>query len=853
MRAWKVLLRTRKREYAVVLLFFFVLALLFTWPLILHLHDGILGGHGDPLLNTWIISWDARTLFTSPSHLFQPNILYPSLDALTYSEHLLTLGVMAAPIYYSTGNPLLAYNILLLFGLIFSGFGCYLLVKELTASRWGGIVAGVAFAFCPYKMSKLSHLHILFSPFLPLMLLYLYRFLDHRRKKHLLLFGLFFLVQSLVGWHYLIICVTAAGVLWLWNAAFARRREQWAALGWVIIALVIAGIVLLPVALPYLRTANRLPDFRRTTAEAATYSSSPDDFFRVLPQNLIYGKVLSFLPQGKIGSEFVLFPGLVVLALALAGLFIRRGEGDDWPAFEPDSYRKGALYFLALTLLGIILTLGPEPGGISNPLYTIPFKLGLISFIRVPTRFYLLACLGFAGLAGFGTAKISIKVSCRWGDIGWGRTAAVSLVVLLLLELLTFNLKVYPLPIKDEVPEVYAWLADQGNVRVIELPVIPLAENDTAYDWDMWFPSRDINEHIEVESMRVYFSATHWKTMANGYSGYMSYFYRRTFTEMQAFPSERSLDLLAGLGIDYVIWDWDLVDDRERAVYDRLLSTAPGLGHVGDFGSHSVFRVEPRSLATAEDLEVSALVPRVVPRGEGFNLSLNAYNLSRKPYVAAVEEPQNLALRFIGQGGETAHEEDLTYRAPFFLEPGEGVSLPLQAGNTPASGDYKIQLHLEGGVLGQKDLLLDIQVVEARDIADTWVLDGSLNVEGRVDTLEITAPGGLQPLTVDIVNSGDNFWGASWEEESPDAESPFGLVAIWFFWEQEGQRTWDNYSLRLPCDMSQGQSIRYPLLVRPPPYPGEYRLVMALHDIDLGTFGPAFFLDVVVKEPASGD
>jgi hypothetical protein len=165
MNKLEMVFRTKKREYLIVLLFFLIMAILFTWPLILHIHNGVIGGHGDPMLNNWIISWEAKTIFTNPTNLFQGNIIYPARDVLAYSEHLFTLGLLGAPIYHLTGNPILTYNLLIFFAIVFSAFGCYLLIKELTGSRWGGLFGGLFFALCPYRIAKADHIQILFSAF----------------------------------------------------------------------------------------------------------------------------------------------------------------------------------------------------------------------------------------------------------------------------------------------------------------------------------------------------------------------------------------------------------------------------------------------------------------------------------------------------------------------------------------------------------------------------------------------------------------------------------------------------------------------------------------------------------------
>ncbi|MDY6796120.1 MAG: hypothetical protein SWK76_12725 [Actinomycetota bacterium] len=233
------LLASKGKEYLLVLLCFLIMAILVTWPLILHIHDGIPGDAGfiedgdcygipsGSLHASWIVAWDAKTVFTDITDIFQANTFYPSRDSLAFSEYLILLGIIGAPVYHLTHNPVLTYNLLLLLGMIFSAFGCYLLIKELTGSRWGGMVGGLFFAYCPYHLARPDHLWLAFSVFLPFMLLYLYRFLAGDARKHLVLFALFFLAQSLVGWHYSVFCALAAGLLWLWSALFTREREGW--------------------------------------------------------------------------------------------------------------------------------------------------------------------------------------------------------------------------------------------------------------------------------------------------------------------------------------------------------------------------------------------------------------------------------------------------------------------------------------------------------------------------------------------------------------------------------------------------------------------------------------------------
>src|SRR4029453_1735783 len=83
-----------KRETLAATALFAALTLIFTWPLARGLARDIPGDFGDPLLNAWILAWDA-------SHLgrgwWNANIFYPHPLSLAYSEHLLPQALQVLP------------------------------------------------------------------------------------------------------------------------------------------------------------------------------------------------------------------------------------------------------------------------------------------------------------------------------------------------------------------------------------------------------------------------------------------------------------------------------------------------------------------------------------------------------------------------------------------------------------------------------------------------------------------------------------------------------------------------------------------------------------------------------------
>ena len=92
---------------------YFVLTLAVTWPLAARIATGVPKDFGDPLLNCWILAWNAdhflRAVAGDPaalSGLWHGNIFYPERYTLAYSELLIAQTIQILPIYALTRNIL---------------------------------------------------------------------------------------------------------------------------------------------------------------------------------------------------------------------------------------------------------------------------------------------------------------------------------------------------------------------------------------------------------------------------------------------------------------------------------------------------------------------------------------------------------------------------------------------------------------------------------------------------------------------------------------------------------------------------------------------------------------------------
>ncbi|MBM3297757.1 MAG: hypothetical protein FJY83_09185, partial [Candidatus Aminicenantes bacterium] len=300
---------TPRRQSLLALGLFAILTLLMTYPLVLHLGTHV-RDHGDPLLNAWILAWNNRqTTRLDLGGWFEANIFHPQRDVLAYSEHLFPQALAALPVQILSGNPILAYNFVLLLSFLTSAFGMFLLARKLTGHFLGSVAAGFLFAFSPFMLFHLFHLQVITAGGIPLAFLFLLRFFESRRWKDILFFSLFFILQSLANGYYALYLVVMAG-LFLLVMAFVRGRVReprfWAQMSvFVLLAAVCLG--------PFIHRYDRVRSDRGLDrgiggARLTSYLAAP-------PYNILYGRITSkyYVPERG------LFPGAAAFVLAAAG------------------------------------------------------------------------------------------------------------------------------------------------------------------------------------------------------------------------------------------------------------------------------------------------------------------------------------------------------------------------------------------------------------------------------------------------------------------------------------------------------------------------------------------------------
>ena len=269
---------------------------------------------GDPLLTAAILTWNATHLPWSHAW-YQFPIFSPTSDALALSEHLLGVSLIAAPIEWLTGSLLVSYNLTVLLSYPLCGLAMFTLVRRLTNNTAAAFLAGLAYAFAPYRASHLPHIQMLVAFGMPLALLGLHEYLESRRRRWLVLFGLGWLVQGAANGYYLVY-FTAVVVLWVgW---FMAARGRWRDVAAVAGTLAVAVVPLVPILYRYVSVQRGL-GLSRGLGEITEYSADIAGVLCAPDRLTFWGWV-----RVACGPEGELFPGTALVVLCIAGAMAMR-------------------------------------------------------------------------------------------------------------------------------------------------------------------------------------------------------------------------------------------------------------------------------------------------------------------------------------------------------------------------------------------------------------------------------------------------------------------------------------------------------------------------------------------------
>ncbi len=532
------------RELGALALGACLLSVVMNWPLVLHLGQHIPKDLGDPLAESWQLAWGGHALVDQPLHFFQSNQFWPLHDTLAFSDAL----VGYAPFSWFGSGPHAAvfrYDVIFLLVYALAFAGAYLLARELGLSPGAAAVAGAAFAYAPFRLEQDGHMQVISSGGIPLALALGVRGFRLHRPWWVVGGWVVAAWQLTIGFTlglplgYLLGAIgVIAAIVWL-----RRRRprlDRGLALATVAGAILFAAVGF-ALSRPYVRVADAHPGAKRTPSEVEAFSGPPWVFLVAPDENLVWGAATSPLRDGLSNvPEKTLFPGLVILALAIAGLAS--------PAY-PRWLRRG---LGAGVVVVMVLALGFRAGGGLLWPYRLVYEvLPGWQAIRVPGRLVAISSLGLALLAGAGAERAIAAASRPRTGAGLSRAAAgpsarrlvwagpaVAVVLALAVVVEGRGLPFDPFgnraqPQVSRIPPSTA----SAPAPQLHLPALRATDNRRYILW----------------------STDGFPALVNGRSSLNPAFTDHLIRNVESFPSRKSVALLARLGVRSVVLHTDRV------------------------------------------------------------------------------------------------------------------------------------------------------------------------------------------------------------------------------------------------------------------------------------------------------
>lgn len=289
-----------------------------------------------------------------------------------------------------------AYGYTIIIHCILGSIFMYVFVRSLSVNKAGAFLSAIIFTYNGFFVAHLYAGHLTFVQnyvWIPLIFLYLHRFLNTPYFRYAILTGTFLGIQILGGFPQIAFYTIFATLLYALYVVCTRLTKG----DWPFIAKIGVGTTAIVMIGFSLAAVQLLPTYEftqlSTRAGGVNYAFATYDSLH--PKELL----LFFIPElfgNVIDKTYWLSPkhwhfwetcGYVgILPLCLIFVYPRSG-----------SMRYLRLFLLALTVLSLFLALGKY-----NPMYPIIYKLPGFNSFRIPTQILFLCVFGLAATSGMG-------------------------------------------------------------------------------------------------------------------------------------------------------------------------------------------------------------------------------------------------------------------------------------------------------------------------------------------------------------------------------------------------------------------------------------------------------------------
>ena len=585
------LLRRFKFEIIIFILFI-LLAALFTWPLIINMRSQIYDYKGDLLEALWYAWWVKYAWQHDLSPQFVPIIASPfGVDLSKDITKNINLSFANYPLLILTVlvDEIFAYNFIIFLTFPLAGIAMYFLSYYLTKNKWASFLVGFAFSFCPYHFAHACHITLANIQWMPLFILFMFKFHNERTFSSAGLCGLFFALSLLSDTYYgyfMLIAALTFLAFKFFRKLFVKRETIFTPnvgisknILLLSVCILVAVLVCFPYIYPifksYFFEGQLTPWLQRQMAERPIsqlhiYAARVFNYILPAANHPFFGsfaqRLVGSIFYGENLQEHSLYLGISIILFSIFGY--RYWNNQKKPIIkeaikkEKDDFTLG--FFVSLAIVAFLFSLPPKFIILNTNIYLPSYWVYKIApFFRNGARFGIVVMLALCAMAGFGFKFLIERLSNNWKKM----IVSFCLIIFLIFEFMNFP----PFKTVDmsRIPQVYKWLKQQNNdIIVAEYPI----GNDVEY---------------------LFYQRVHKKRLLNGAQPDTEAY--SISEKVRDILKPEATEILKSLGVRYVILHLDRYEKSYRLAIEKQLDKFDkklDLILIKDFGDIKVFKLE---------------------------------------------------------------------------------------------------------------------------------------------------------------------------------------------------------------------------------------------------------------------
>ena len=459
-------------EHISVVLIFSVLTVILTFPIILDFASESAGFDCfDKCHMMWRFWWTDFAFENGLDFRHSDYIFYPGGTDIGGNLAYFTtfIGFLLVQFLDYTA----AWNIIWFLGLVFGGYGCYLLANNFNKNYLSSIIAGIIFTFTTYHLGhSIAHIGLTMIVWLPIFVLFLFKLLEKPSKYYSIIGGTIFFLVSLTHLYYFVF-ITMFSIIFF--AVYIFRQKKVSNKTFITNFLILLSIGLISTSILFLSNYTldeELPV--RPIYEHYVFSVNLENLILPVPEHTTqrfsdYGVIKSFytffekpFDTYALQIENLVFLGYSVIFLSALAII---------------RYRQKHIWFwLLICGIFVVMSLGPElkifhePTKIILPERILYDTIPEYDQIRAAARFVVMANLALAVLASYAVyGLIKNKFSSFKQQLML--TTIIGFVILFEFSMIPYG------SYSEPIPDIYEEIKnDESKFAVLPAPMGGMAE-----------------------------------------------------------------------------------------------------------------------------------------------------------------------------------------------------------------------------------------------------------------------------------------------------------------------------------------------------------------------------------------